>query len=98
MVAACASLLPDADDHPGDIYVTSDAGCTDRSFKCAVFDFTVHGATPDFAKSRPLLSSSCKICGAAAIDAEKAKVSDVLKREQKVVLTQKTDTGIIFLG
>lgn len=40
-------LLPDADDRPGDIYVTTEAGCSDASYSSAAFDFTGHGPIPD---------------------------------------------------
>ena len=43
-----------------------------------------------------LLRSSCKIAGAAAIDAEKAKVSDFLRREKDVAPVLKTDNGITW--
>lgn len=40
-------LLPDADDRPGDICVTSAAGCTEESFHSTAFDLTVHVSMPD---------------------------------------------------
>ena len=39
-------LMPDADDRPGDIYVTTAAACSDAAFSSAAFDFTVHGEIP----------------------------------------------------
>lgn len=36
-------LIPDADDRPGDVFVTTSAGCSDTAYSSAVFDFTVHG-------------------------------------------------------
>ena len=89
-------LLPGADDRPGDIYIPSDAGCTDAAYTSAAFDFTVHGAIPDDGNSSQLLLRSCKIHGAAAHDAEKSKVSDFLRREREVALVLKTDKGITW--
>ena len=34
-------------DHPGDIYVTTEAGCSERGYTSAAFDFTDYGAIPD---------------------------------------------------
>ena len=89
-------LFPGADDRPGDIYVTNDAGCTDAGYTSAAFDFTVHGAMPDNGKSSPLLISSSKIPGAAAHDAEKSKISNFLRREREVALVLETDKGITW--
>ena len=56
----------------------------------------MHGAVPDMGNSSVLLRSSSKIPGAAALDAEKSKVSDFLRHEKDVALVLKTDTGITW--
>lgn len=38
-------------DRPGDIYVTTEAGCSERGYTSAAFDFTVYGAIPDNGRS-----------------------------------------------
>lgn len=47
----------------------------------------------DSEKSSAMLISSCKIPEAAALDAEKAKVSDFLRCEREVALVLKSDRG-----
>ena len=68
-------LMPDADDRPGDIYVTTAAACSDAAFSSAAFDFTVHGEIPDSVQTNSLLIRSCSTPGAAACDAEERKLS-----------------------
>ena len=89
-------LLPDADDRPGDIYVTTEAGCSERGYTSAAFDFTVHGAVPDSGCSSALLLRSCSLPGAAAHDAEQRKLADFAVREQEVALILLTDKGITW--
>ena len=87
-------LLPNAEDRPGDIYITSEAGCTESTYKSAAIDVTVRGGVPDGGKSSHLLITSCKTPAAVAHDAEKSKVSAFSRREQEVALVLKTDKGI----
>ena len=81
-------------DRPGDIYVTTEAGCSERGYTSAAFDFTVHGAIPDNRRSSALLIRSFSFPGAAALDAERRKLSDFAAREQEVALILLTDKGI----
>ena len=87
-------LLPDADDRPGDVYVTTSAGCTDAAYSSAAFDFTVRGAIPDSGQSNALLIRSCSTPGAAACDGEEQKLAHFATREEEVALLLYTDKGI----
>lgn len=59
----------------------------------AALDLTT---TPDSERSTALLIGSCNIPGAAALGAEKSKVSEFLKRQREVAQFQNTDHGIIW--
>lgn len=80
-------LFPDAEDRPGDIYVTTETGCTARGHTYAAFDFTVHGAVPDSGQSNALLVRSCTIPGAAAHSPEKSKVTDLRRERERTGIT-----------
>lgn len=43
-------ILPDADNCPGDIFVSTAAGFTDASFRSAAIDLEINCATPDYDK------------------------------------------------
>ena len=88
--------MPDADDRPGDIYVTTAAACSETGFSSAAFDFTVHGAIPDSGQYNALLIRSCSTPGAAACDAEERKLSAFLRREKEVALLLLTDKGVTW--
>ena len=40
-------LMPDSEDRPADVFVTTAAGCSEAAYSSAAFDFTVRGAIPD---------------------------------------------------
>ena len=79
-------LMPDADDRPGDIYVTTASACSDAAFSSAAFDFTVHGEIPGSGQTKALLICSCSTPGAAECNAEERKLQEFLRREKEVAL------------
>ena len=85
--------MPDSDDRPGDVFVTTAAGCSEAAYSSAAFDFTVRGAIPDSGRSNSLLIRSCSTPGDAALDGEAHKSSDFARREQEVALLLYTDKG-----
>lgn len=86
-----------ADDRPGTIFVTSDAGCTvSHQFTSAAFVLTVPGAVPDSGNWSALLIRRCKLPGAAAHDVQVSKVRAFLQRVRQVALVLKADKGVTW--
>lgn len=88
--------MPDIAARPGDIYVTTAAGCSSAAFSSAAFYCSVHGTIPYIGRSNALLIQSFSAPGAAACDAKERMISDVLRREKEVAILFLADRGITW--